>query len=195
MNPLTMSRWLFFLCTQVSALLAMQRRDSTWLRLSGTAERFVTQPPRPCAAARGRIGFMTVLELLVLLLIAGICGAIGQAIAGYSHLGCLASVALGFIGAVLGTWIARSLWSPGNIRVSSRQARFPGHLVDSWRGIIRGFSGPVSPRPALGPSLRSRPKWRTLKAESGRQQRNRWPRSAFVISRARLAAVGRSSHA
>ena len=50
---------------------------------------------------------MTLVELLVLLLIAGICGAIGEAIAGYSHLGCLASVAVGFIGALLGGWIAR----------------------------------------------------------------------------------------
>lgn len=52
---------------------------------------------------------MTLLELLLLLIIAGICGAIGEAIAGYSHLGCFASVALGFIGALLGSWLARHL--------------------------------------------------------------------------------------
>ncbi len=52
---------------------------------------------------------MTLLEFLVLLLIAGICGAVGEAIAGYSHLGCFASVGLGFIGALLGTWLARHL--------------------------------------------------------------------------------------
>lgn len=46
-------------------------------------------------------------SFLVLLLVAGICGAIGQAIAGYSHGGCLASVALGFIGALLGMWLSR----------------------------------------------------------------------------------------
>jgi len=49
---------------------------------------------------------MTLLEFLVLLLIAGLCGGIGQALAGYTRGGCLASIALGFIGALLGLWIA-----------------------------------------------------------------------------------------
>lgn len=52
---------------------------------------------------------MTLTALLILLLVAGVCGAIGQAIAGYSRGGCLASIALGFIGALLGMWIAREL--------------------------------------------------------------------------------------
>lgn len=52
---------------------------------------------------------MTLTSLLVLLLVAGVCGAIGQAIAGYSRGGCLASIALGFIGALFGMWIARAL--------------------------------------------------------------------------------------
>lgn len=55
---------------------------------------------------------MTLTSLLILLLVAGVCGAIGQAIAGYSRGGCLASIALGFIGAVLGMWIARELGLP-----------------------------------------------------------------------------------
>jgi uncharacterized membrane protein YeaQ/YmgE (transglycosylase-associated protein family) len=49
---------------------------------------------------------------LVLLVVAGICGSIGRALAGYSHIGCLGSIALGFIGAVLGMWIARELHLP-----------------------------------------------------------------------------------
>ena len=52
---------------------------------------------------------MTLLSFLLLLLVAGICGSIGQAIAGYSHGGCLTSIALGFIGALLGMWIGRAL--------------------------------------------------------------------------------------
>jgi uncharacterized membrane protein YeaQ/YmgE (transglycosylase-associated protein family) len=52
------------------------------------------------------------LELLLLLLIAGICGALGQSIAGYSRGGCLAAIALGFIGALIGQWIAESLGLP-----------------------------------------------------------------------------------
>ena len=50
---------------------------------------------------------VTLLEFLILLLIAGVCGALAQSIAGYSHGGCLVAVALGFVGALLGTWLAR----------------------------------------------------------------------------------------
>jgi len=52
---------------------------------------------------------MTILELLVLFLIAGVCGAIGQSLVGYTHGGCLASIALGFIGALFGVWLARMM--------------------------------------------------------------------------------------
>lgn len=49
---------------------------------------------------------MTLLSFLILLVIAGICGAIGQAIAGSGRGGILVSIAIGFIGALLGMWIA-----------------------------------------------------------------------------------------
>lgn len=52
---------------------------------------------------------MDMWSFLALLLVAGICGSIGQAIVGYSHGGCLVSIALGFIGALLGMWISRSM--------------------------------------------------------------------------------------
>jgi uncharacterized membrane protein YeaQ/YmgE (transglycosylase-associated protein family) len=55
---------------------------------------------------------MTVLEFLILLIVAGICGALGQAIAGTSRGGLLVSIALGFIGALLGMGIARALKLP-----------------------------------------------------------------------------------
>ena len=58
------------------------------------------------------------IPLLLLLLIAGICGAIGQAIGGYSHGGCLVSIALGFIGALLGSWLARQLGLPELFQMS-----------------------------------------------------------------------------
>ncbi len=46
-------------------------------------------------------------DLLILLVIAGVCGAIGRAITGFSRGGCLVSIALGFIGALIGLWLAR----------------------------------------------------------------------------------------
>jgi uncharacterized membrane protein YeaQ/YmgE (transglycosylase-associated protein family) len=45
----------------------------------------------------------------VLIIIAAICGAIGKAIAGSARGGLLVSIVLGFIGALLGPWVARSL--------------------------------------------------------------------------------------
>lgn len=51
----------------------------------------------------------TVPELVVLIIIAAICGAVGKALAGRGPGGFLASTALGFIGALLGPWIAHQL--------------------------------------------------------------------------------------
>ena len=68
---------------------------------------------------------MTLLEFLVLLFVAGVCGSIGQALAGYSHGGCLVAIALGFIGALFGVWIARSLHLPELFTVSIGGSGFP----------------------------------------------------------------------
>jgi uncharacterized membrane protein YeaQ/YmgE (transglycosylase-associated protein family) len=55
---------------------------------------------------------MTIPALLVTIVIAAICGAIGKAIAGGTRGGCLVSTVLGFIGALLGPWIALKLRLP-----------------------------------------------------------------------------------
>lgn len=52
---------------------------------------------------------MTLTGFLILLVIAAICGAIGQSIAGYSLGGCLVSIVVGFIGALIGKWLAAEL--------------------------------------------------------------------------------------
>ena len=68
---------------------------------------------------------MTIVELLLLLLVAGICGSIGEAIAGYSAGGCLVSIALGFIGALLGRWLAGLLGLPEVFAVQIGGKAFP----------------------------------------------------------------------
>lgn len=68
---------------------------------------------------------MTILSLLLLLLIAGVCGALGQAIAGTGRGGILVSIALGFIGALLGTWMARAAGLPELLPVSVGGQSFP----------------------------------------------------------------------
>lgn len=68
---------------------------------------------------------MDLWSLLILLLVAGICGAIGQAIAGYSRGGCLVSIALGFIGALLGRWMAGALGLPELFNIQIAGQPFP----------------------------------------------------------------------
>lgn len=68
---------------------------------------------------------MTILEIVILLIIAAICGGIGQAIAGYSHGGCLVTIALGFIGAMIGGFIARRLGIDDVLPIQIGDVRFP----------------------------------------------------------------------
>jgi uncharacterized membrane protein YeaQ/YmgE (transglycosylase-associated protein family) len=68
---------------------------------------------------------MTLTQFLILLLVAGICGSIGQAIAGYSHGGCLAAIALGFIGALLGGFLAHKAGLPEVFAVRIGGESFP----------------------------------------------------------------------
>jgi uncharacterized membrane protein YeaQ/YmgE (transglycosylase-associated protein family) len=68
---------------------------------------------------------MSVLEVLLLLLIAGICGSLAQSLVGFSRGGCLASIALGFIGALLGTWLARTAGLPDLLTIQAGDHAFP----------------------------------------------------------------------
>ena len=68
---------------------------------------------------------MTLLDVLILLLVAGICGSLGQAIVGYSRGGCLVAIALGFVGALLGMWIARLMGLPELFPVRIGGTSFP----------------------------------------------------------------------
>jgi uncharacterized membrane protein YeaQ/YmgE (transglycosylase-associated protein family) len=68
---------------------------------------------------------MTILDLVVLLIIAGLCGALGQAISGFSRGGCLVSIALGFVGALLGMWLARTLGLPELFTIQIGTTAFP----------------------------------------------------------------------
>jgi len=68
---------------------------------------------------------MTILQFLVLLLVAGVCGGLAQALTGFSRGGCLAAIALGFIGALLGTWLARALGLPELLEIQIGGQPFP----------------------------------------------------------------------
>ena len=65
---------------------------------------------------------MTWIEVVLLLLVAGIAGAVGRGIAGDSRGGFLLSIAIGFVGAVLGSWMASRMGLPEflTLRVGGR---------------------------------------------------------------------------
>ncbi|REJ81573.1 MAG: GlsB/YeaQ/YmgE family stress response membrane protein [Planctomycetota bacterium] len=88
---------------------------------------------------------MTLLEFILLLVIAGICGGIAQALAGSSPRGCLVSIVLGFIGALLGTWLARKLGLPEILTITLAGKTFPiiwsiigASLFAALLGLITG---------------------------------------------------------
>lgn len=68
---------------------------------------------------------MTLTGILILLLIAGIVGGLGQAISGYSFGGCLMSIIVGFIGAYVGVWLAGQLGLPEIFTVNIEGESFP----------------------------------------------------------------------
>ncbi|MCA9004088.1 MAG: GlsB/YeaQ/YmgE family stress response membrane protein [Planctomycetaceae bacterium] len=68
---------------------------------------------------------MGIFQFLLLLLVAAICGGIAQSLAGYSRGGCLTSIALGFIGALLGTWMSGKLGLPELLTIQFGDQPFP----------------------------------------------------------------------
>jgi uncharacterized membrane protein YeaQ/YmgE (transglycosylase-associated protein family) len=68
---------------------------------------------------------MSILDLLILLVVAAVCGSLGMAISGYSRGGCLVAIAMGFIGALIGVWLARALSLPELFTLEVGEVRFP----------------------------------------------------------------------
>jgi len=68
---------------------------------------------------------MTLMSFVILLLIAAICGALGQALAGYTLGGCLVSIGVGFVGAFLGAWIAGEFALPAMFVIEVGGQPFP----------------------------------------------------------------------
>ena len=68
---------------------------------------------------------MTLVGAVLLLVIASVCGSLGSRIAGYSHIGCLSSIVLGFLGAWVGTWFAGQMHLPPLYVLSIRGESFP----------------------------------------------------------------------
>lgn len=68
----------------------------------------------------------TLVGLLVYLVIAGVCGAIGRAIGGGTRGGIFVSIAIGFIGSIVGAYASQAL-----------------HLPELWTIRVEGHPFPI----------------------------------------------------
>ncbi len=68
---------------------------------------------------------MTILDFILLVVVAAICSTLGQAIVGVWMGGWLMSALVGFIGAFIGMWIGRTLGLPEPLVVHTGGQTFP----------------------------------------------------------------------
>lgn len=68
---------------------------------------------------------MTVTQIIILLIIAGITGSIAKALVGFKRGGCIISIIVGFIGAYIGTILARELNFPDLLSFNIGGVSFP----------------------------------------------------------------------
>jgi uncharacterized membrane protein YeaQ/YmgE (transglycosylase-associated protein family) len=70
---------------------------------------------------------MDLLELLILLVLAGICGAFAELIVGYSPGGLFVTIIVGVIGAYLGSWIGG--WVPLDLPLTAQVDTITFNLI------------------------------------------------------------------
>lgn len=68
---------------------------------------------------------LTVESLIILLIVGGLVGVVAQKLAGYSRGGCLTSIALGFIGALIGSWAVKQFGLPEIYTLKIGNTSFP----------------------------------------------------------------------
>ena len=61
---------------------------------------------------------LTLPSFVVWLIIAGLCGALAQLLVGYTRGGCIASLLVGFVGALVGSWLAAQLGMPSILPIA-----------------------------------------------------------------------------
>jgi uncharacterized membrane protein YeaQ/YmgE (transglycosylase-associated protein family) len=91
---------------------------------------------------------MSLVGFLILLVIAAVCGALGQAIAGYSLGGFLVSIVVGFVGAWLGAWLAGQFGLPELFVITVDGQPFPILWAVIGSAVLALLVGLIS-RPAV----------------------------------------------
>jgi len=84
---------------------------------------------------------LTLENLVILLIIAAIVGFIGERLVGYSHGGCLTSVALGFIGALIGSWAVKQFHLPELFHIQVGTTNFPIIWAIIGAALVVGIIG------------------------------------------------------
>ena len=74
------------------------------------------------------------IDILISLIIAGIAGAIAKSLVGLNRGGCIISIVVGFIGAMIGTWLARELNLPDLIVFYIRGTEY--HILWTILGAV-----------------------------------------------------------
>jgi uncharacterized membrane protein YeaQ/YmgE (transglycosylase-associated protein family) len=74
------------------------------------------------------------IDILISLVIAGIAGAIAKSLVGLNRGGCIISIVVGFIGAMIGTWLARELNLPDLIVFYIRGTEY--HILWTILGAV-----------------------------------------------------------
>ncbi len=64
------------------------------------------------------------IDILISLIIAGIAGSIGRSLSGFSRGGCIISIVVGFIGAIIGSWLSRELQLPDPFIIEIRGSTY-----------------------------------------------------------------------
>ena len=95
---------------------------------------------------------MTLFSFLLLLLVAAVAGAIGQAVAGFSAGGCLMDIVVGFLGAWIGMWLATTFGLPTFFVVDAGGVDFPFLWAIIGSGVLVAVLGLI-----LGGVRRRRP--------------------------------------
>ncbi len=86
------------------------------------------------------------MELIALLVIAGVTGSIAQSLVGISRGGCFISILVGFIGAIVGQWVGNYLNLPTVWIIKIGEMDFPVFWGLIGAVICTGFIALVSPR-------------------------------------------------
>jgi uncharacterized membrane protein YeaQ/YmgE (transglycosylase-associated protein family) len=68
---------------------------------------------------------MGLIDLLILLVVAAVCGGLGQRLAGASRQGCMLTMVVGFIGALVGVWLKGLAGLPEPLMLKIGGSSFP----------------------------------------------------------------------